>query len=206
MLNNPNNSSDEDEMNGFMNSMNGYHTIENHQPPQEIIVNSNPNIANISNNEKKSLYFYISLILYVSLIMNFSLFMIFLILKVDEDINWTSSKLAINFYLGMLSLMLLGNILILQNSKSFNNCLGECFLFFCLNSSLVLCMIFAILLSLKLEGSINWKYNAIFIPLYMIMSVLFLFSCFIFPGLIDSSVKMYKEAIVLLSQYFSNCV
>ncbi len=186
---------EEDEIHGFLN---GYQAIENEPQPQDQII-----IQNNQKFEKNTLCFYLSIVLYLLIFVNFALFVIFLILKLDEDINWRFSKLLIAFYIGMLCTMLFGNILIIKNTRLFNNCLGKCFLQFVLNSTILMGICFGVLMNLKLEKEINWEYRIIFVPIYMIMSLFFIFICFIFPGLVDSSVKMYKEAVFISSQYLA---
>ena len=185
----------EEEENGFLN---GYHAVENEPQRQDQII-----LQNNQNLEKNTFCFYLSIVLYLLILVNFTLFVFVLILKLDEDINWRFSKLSIAFYLGMFGSMLFGNILIIKNTRLFNNCLGKCFLQFCLNSAILMGICFGILLNLKLEAEINWEFRIVFVPLYMIMSIIFIFICFIFPGLVDSSVKMYKEAVFISSQYLA---
>lgn len=189
---------EEDEMNGFMNC---YQAIDNeYQPDLPLPIEIN---FQASNNQKATFCFYISMLLYISSILFFSIFLTFTIMKADGNLNWSYSNIIIYFYLSMVFLFLLGNLMIIKNSHLINNCLGKCFLHFCLNSLVLMVISFGLLINLKIEGTINWKFSIIFVPFYMIMSIAFLFICFILPGLIDSSIKMYKEVIVILSQYFS---
>lgn len=184
----------EEERNGFLAS---YHAIDNESLPELHVE------IGALKPRKVTFCFYFSIAMYVLSIMSLTIFGTLLILKLDGDITWGFSKVMIFFDISMMGFLLLGNITVIKNSQIFNNFLGKCFLVFCLNNIIVMALIFGILLSLKLKGDIDWAYSVVFIPIYFIMSIIFIFICFIIPGLVDSAVKMYKEAIIISSQYFA---
>jgi hypothetical protein len=84
--------------------------------------------------------------------------------------------------------------------KNYTN-LGKFFILFTFNSLLILIMIFVIFLTLKLDQNLTGPYSLFFMPLYLTFITIFFFICFIFPGMIDKEIQMYKEAF-LLTCYF----
>jgi len=206
---NTNSNTSEEEGNGLLSS---YQAIENQRVPENPVQSpaqisiQNPIEIPISDTtppEKFSICFFISISFYILTILSLFVFGALLILKLDEDITWSFLKVMVFFYFGMACLLLLANITVVKNSRLFTNFLGKCFLIFCLNSLIVMAICFGVLLTFRLKGDIEWSYSVIFIPIYFIMSIIFIFICFIIPGLVDSNVKMYKEAIIISSQYFA---
>mmetsp|Transcript_33293 Transcript_33293/g.37819 ORF Transcript_33293/g.37819 Transcript_33293/m.37819 type:complete len:324 (-) Transcript_33293:469-1440(-) len=64
---------------------------------------------------------------------------------------------------------------------------------------------FYLLLSLKVDQV--WikdcSYAIVFIPIYTFLFISAFFICFIFPGLVDPSIRAYREACLLLTYYVS---
>lgn len=198
------NSSEEEEMNGFIN---GSHAIENDNPSENDLEKNNESLQGFKKENHGILgdgvFFYTALALFFLTLLTISIFLILLILKMDRNLSWSYMKISSFFDISLLSFLCLTNIIIAKNSNHFGNCLGKCFLTFCLNGLFIMLFLFGILLSLKLDTNLNWEYSIVFIPFYMIMGIIFAFICFSFPGLVDPSVKMYKEAILSPLHMFS---
>lgn len=198
---NPQHSSEEDEMNGFIN---GYHLKENDNPSENDLEKSNQSFKKENTWVLgDGFFFYIIFALFFSTLLTFSIFLILLIFKIEGNLQWSYMKISSFFDAALLSFFCLTNIMIAKNSNHFGNCLGKCFLSFCLNGLFIMLFLLGILLSVKLDTDLNWEFSIVFIPFYMIMGLFFAFLCFSFPGLIDPSVKMYKEAILSLLHSFS---
>lgn len=88
--------------------------------------------------------------------------------------------------------------------KYFDMTLGNFLSFFSLNFIALLICTFFILLSLRLEGKLgSMAFNAIFIPLYMSLGIMFFYFIFILPAFI---MHKYFWGFVLFASYLTNSV
>lgn len=67
----------------------------------------------------------------------------------------------------------------------------------------VLVTVFNLLACLQADGVINIKHVTIFIPIFILIAVIFCFVCFITPGFLDTENRLYKEAALLLGYFFA---
>jgi len=128
-------------------------------------------------------------------------FLILLTMKLDQHIQFDNLIVVIPFLVFLMFAALLCNKMIGHPSNNFTG-LGKFFLYFTHNTCFFFIFIFVLILGFKLDDMISLKYSFIFIPLDLIFAIMFLFICFIFPGLLDKNIAMYQEAFMLSSYYF----
>lgn len=117
---------------------------------------------------------------------------------IKEETKYKYLNIPLQLSLVFLSISLNGSIYKLV--KNYTN-LGKFFILFTFNSIVMMTMIFIIFLTLKLDQDLSGPYSLFFCPLYATFITIFIFICFIFPGMIDREIQMYKEAF-LLTCYF----
>jgi hypothetical protein len=117
---------------------------------------------------------------------------------IKEEPKYKFLNIPLQMFLFFFSISLNGSIYGIV--KNYTN-LGKFFILFTFNSIMILIMIFVLFLTLKLDQNLTGPYSLFFSPLYVTFITIFVFICFIFPGMIDKEIQMYKEAF-LLTCYF----
>ena len=128
-------------------------------------------------------------------------FLVMLTMKLDQNVQFDNLVVLIPFLVFLMFATLLCNKMIAHPSNNFTG-LGKFFLYFTHNTCFFFIFIFVLVLGFRLDEMISLKYSFIFIPLDLIFAIMFLFICFIFPGLLDKNIGMYQEAFMLSSYYF----
>lgn len=160
---------------------------------------SPPNSGDTSSSK---LCFNLIIIAYICAASSLIVFIALLTLRLEKVLeNLDAFEVLLPFLLFLIFANLLFNKLI---GHPYNNstALGKFFLYFTHNSIFIFLFLFALLLIFKIEDFISLKYVFVFIPIDLIFAIMFLFICFIFPGLLDKNIAMYQEAFLLIAYYF----
>lgn len=127
-------------------------------------------------------------------------FLILMTLKLDQMIKLNNFKTFLPFLSFLLFTNLVFNKMIGHPKNNFTG-LGKFFLYFTHNTCFLFIFLFIVLLALRIDESITLKYSFVFFPLDLIFAIVFLFICFIFPGLLDKNIAMYQEAFLVIAYY-----
>lgn len=171
--------------------------IENipHQPTaahSQISSNKNPESSSFLNLINGS---------YLLMGLNLVLFGLFLFFRLDKDLEWTFSAIAIPFYFFEICFSICLVKIVSHPILNYRD-LGKHLTLFTVIANTILVSIFMFLLMLKLDSFLKCDFTIIFIPLYIGMAISLFYICFIFPGLIDKDLKLYDEAFLLLLYFF----
>ena len=72
------------------------------------------------------------------------------------------------------------------------------YVYFVVYQAVVTVVVFAVLFSLKLENAIDASWVYVFIPVWYGLSIYFTVMCALLPGLLDNSIRRYREALLLV--------
>lgn len=139
----------------------------------------------------------------ITIIMIFCSLLIFTILlplELDENINLNSYIIMMPLFISILLGFILGNKIIAHPIHNYLK-LAKFFLYFTLNSTLFLILLFSILIALKFEGILPINYATVFIPIFVVFFLIFVFISFILPGLLDKEIGMQKEAFLIICYF-----
>lgn len=147
--------------------------------------------------------FNLTIIAYIFCIASLIVFLVLMTLKLDKIMNFDNFfEIILPFFTFLLFGNLFCNKLIgYHNANSNISGLGTFMLYFTHNSFFIFIFLFVLLLSFKLNDLMSLNFSFIFIPLDMIFAIMFLFICFIFPGLMDKDNAMYQEAFLLIAYF-----
>lgn len=147
--------------------------------------------------------FNLMIIAYIFCVVSLIIFLVFITLKLDKFMDFDNFfEIILPFFAFLLFGDLLCNKLIgIFNARSDVSSLGSFMLYFTHNSFFIFIFLFVLLLSFKLSDLMSLNFSFIFIPIDMIFAIMFLFVCFIFPGLMDKQNEMYQEAFLLVAYF-----
>lgn len=181
--------------------------IEEHH---SILVKTMPNVLNSQNphistsvGRNSSFFQFLNIITGTYLMMGISLilFCLFLVLKIDGDLSWKFSIVALPFYVFLLNCGICLYKIISHPILDYKD-LGKHLTLFTIISNIILLGVFSLLLMLKLDGFLDCDYTFVFLSLYVGLAITLFYVCFIFPGLIDKELNLYNEAFLVLLYYF----
>ena len=144
--------------------------------------------------------FNLIIIAYICAISALITFITFLTMRLDQMIEMNNLEIILPFLLFLIFTDLLGNKMIAHPSNNLTG-LGRFFLYFTHNTCCLFIFLFVLILGFRLDDNITLKFGFIFIPLDLIFAIMFLFICFIFPGLLDKNIAMYQEAFLISAYY-----
>ena len=135
---------------------------------------------------------------------SFALFLIFFVLRLDKNINMSYIILFTPLFFGVILLNIYLNLYFKEVTLNYLQ-LAKFFVLFTLNCVFLLAMTFLILLVAKMEEALNLaSYSLVLVPIYAIYIITLIFLFFVFPGLLDKDLAMYREAFFIICYYLAS--
>lgn len=143
-------------------------------------------------------------IFFILMWISFALFLIFFVLRLDKNINMSYIMLFTPLFFGITLLNIYLNLYLNEVTLNYLQ-LAKFFVLFTLNCAFFLVIIFLVLLVAKMEVVLNLtNYSLVLVPIYAIYIITFIFLCFVFPGLLDKDLAMYREAFFITCYYLAS--
>lgn len=174
--------------------------------PSQLPPKENKFFLSINGKTSKNHLFSSLSIFFILMWIFFAIFLIFFVLRLDKNISMSYIILFMPLFFGVALSNICLNIYMREVTLNYLQ-LAKFFVLFTLNCVFLLLIAFLVLLVAKIEESLNLaNFSLVLVPIYIIYLITLVFLCFLFPGLLDKDLAMYREAFFITCYYLATLV